>query len=109
MTNGGVAGFVIWSIIALLMLGIGVWSFCSKEPVGFWAGVKAPEVKDVKKYNHTVGVLWFVYAILLELFGIPLLFLKQNSAGLVPVILGTVAVTIGLMVAYHLVEKKYRI
>ena len=43
------------------------------------------------------------------MFGIPLLFLKQNSAGFVPVILGTVAVTIGLMVAYHFLEKKYRV
>ena len=108
MTSGGIAGFVIWTLIALVMLGIGVWSFRSKEPVGFWAGVNAPEVRDVKKYNHTVGILWLIYAVLLEMFGIPLLFLKQNSAGFVPVILGTVAVTIGLMVAYHFVEKKYR-
>ena len=102
-------GFIIWSLIALLIAGIGIISWRSKKAVGFFTGAKAPEVKDVKKYNHSVAVLWWVYALLLEALGIPLLFLKQNSAGFVPVILGTVAVTIGLMVAYHFVEKKYRV
>ena len=76
-------GFIIWSLIALLIAGIGIISWRSKKAVGFFTGAKAPEVKDVKKYNHAVAVLWWVYALLLEALGIPLLFLKQNSAGFI--------------------------
>ena len=101
-------GFVIWTVIGIMLLGIGIWALVSKEAVGFWTGVKPPKVTDVKKYNRAVGILWIVYAILYELLGIPILFLKQNSAGFVPVILGTVVITIGLAVAYAMIEKKYK-
>lgn len=103
------AGFVIWTITSIIMFGIAVWCLISRTPVGFFSGAKPPEVKDTKKYNRTVAILWFVYAVLLEIMGIPLLFLKQNSAGFVPVFLGTIAITIGLMVGYVFIEKKHRI
>ncbi|MBQ7588225.1 MAG: hypothetical protein IJT37_09410 [Lachnospiraceae bacterium] len=101
-------GFVIWSIVFAIMLGIGIWSYRSEKPVGFFTGTKPPEVKDAKKYNHAVGILWFSYAVLLELFGIPFLFLEQNSAGFIPVYLGTIVISIGLMVGYVVIEKKHR-
>ena len=103
-----IIGFVIWSITSAVMLGIGIWSYRSKEPVGFFTGVKPPEVKDTKKYNHAVAILWFVYAALLEILGIPLLFLEQNSAGFVLPLIGTVLISIGLAVGYTFVEKKHR-
>ena len=103
-----IIGFVIWSITSVIMLAIGIWSYRSEKPVGFFTGAKPPEVKDTKKYNHAVAILWFIYAVLLELFGIPLLFLKQNSAGFIPVFLGTIFITIGLMVGYVAIERKYR-
>ena len=101
-------GFVIWSIVFAIMLGIGIWSYRSEKPVGFFTGAKPPEVKDAKKYNHDVGILWFAYAVLLELFGIPFLFLEQNSAGFILVYLGTIVISIGLMVGYVVIEKKHR-
>lgn len=103
-----IMGFVIWSIVFAIMLGIGIWSYRSEKPVGFFTGAKPPEVKDAKKYNHAVGILWFAYAVLLELFGIPFLFLEQNSAGFIPVYLGTIVISIGLMVGYVVIEKKHR-
>ncbi len=103
-----IVGFVIWSITCAMLFGIGIWSYRSEEPVGFFTGAKPPEVKDVKKYNRAVAILWFAYATLFELLGIPFLFLKQNSAGFVPVFLGTIMRTIGLAVGYGMIEKKYR-
>ncbi len=103
-----IMGFVIWSIVFAIMLGIGIWSYRSEKPVGFFTGTKPPEVKDAKKYNHAVGILWFSYAVLLELFGVPFLFLEQNSAGFIPVYLGTIVISIGLMVGYVVIEKKHR-
>ena len=68
-----IVGFVIWSAVSLLLLGIGIWSWRSEKAVGFYTGVKPPEVTDVRAYNHSVGKLWFAYAVLFELLYIPLL------------------------------------
>ena len=103
-----ILGFLFWTLMCLIFAGIGVWSFVSKKAVGFWAGVEPPKVSDVKNYNRTVGILWFIYAALMELMGTPLLFLDQNSAGFIPAILGSMAVTIGLVVAYVKIEKIYK-
>ena len=102
-------GFVIWSLVCLCLLGIGVYAFLSKKPVSFWTGTKLPEVRDTKGYNRSVGILWTVYALVMEAMGIPILFMQQNSAGFVVIILGSVAASIGLMAAYVLIEKKWKV
>ena len=101
-----VIAFVVWSLVALIFVGISIWAWNAKEAVGFFAGVKPPEVKDVIKYNHSVSVLWLVYAVLLEGLGVPFLFLEQNSAGFVIPYLGVVVITIGLIVAYNIILTK---
>ena len=68
-----IAGFVIWSAVSLLLLGIGIWSWRSEKAAGFYTGAKPPEVTDVRAYNRSVGILWFVYALLFELLYVPLL------------------------------------
>lgn len=103
-----IAGFIIWSIISIALLGIGVLTWRSRKPAGFFAGVNPPEVRDVRKYNHSVAVLWFVYAILFELLGLPFLFLKQNSAGFVWTVLGVAVISIALMIAYHRILIRYQ-
>ena len=95
------AGFIIWSIVYAVLLGIGVWAWKADQPVGFYTGVKPPEVDDVRKYNHSVAFLWFGYAVLFELTGLPLLFLKQNAAGILLCVLGVAAITILLMISYN--------
>ena len=102
-------GFLGWSIITIAVIIIGIISWNSKKPVGFFTGVKAPEVKDTKKYNHAVGAIWFIYALVFELCGLPLLFLKQNSAGFIIPVLGVVFSSIGLGVAYTFISAKYQI
>ena len=101
-----ILGFVIWSFMAIMIAGFGVYSLKSESAVGFFAGVEPPKVKDVKKYNRTVAVMWFVYAIILELLGIPLLYLEQNSAGFIIPILGTVLFTTALIIAYTMIVNK---
>ena len=103
-----IIGFIIWTSCALLIIGIGIWSWNSKKPAGFYAGVTPPEIKDVKGYNHSVAVMWFVYALLFELLGFPFLFLKQNSAMFILTIPGIVAITIALPVVYNRILVRYR-
>lgn len=102
------AGFIIWSVVAVLLCGIGILARRSKKAVGFFAGVEPPEVRDVKKYNHAVARIWFVYAGVFELSGLPLLFLKRNSPLFILSILGVAFASIGLAVAYTFIESKYQ-
>ena len=91
-----------------MLFGIGISAWISKKPVGFFTGVKPPEVSDTDRYNHAVAALWFVYAILVEICGLPLLFLEQNSAGFIFVIIGVIAITIAVSIVYLRIERKYR-
>ena len=101
-------GFIIWTAVALAIAVMGIIGWRSKKPSGFFAGVNPPEVNDVVKYNHSLGSLWVVYAVMLELFGVPLLFWKQNSAAFIVSILGVVFISIGLAIAGYFIIAKYR-
>ena len=65
-----IIAFIIWSLIAILFVIFGVSARKSKEAVGFFSGVKPPEVKDVKAYNYAVSRLWFIFASFYEILGI---------------------------------------
>ena len=103
-----IIAFIIWTLVAFIFAAIGISSRRSKEPTGFFTGVKPPKIEDVKGYNRAVSKLWFVSAFVYELLGIQLLFLEQNSAGFIPVILGVPIGTIGMVVAYLKIEGKYK-
>ena len=80
----------------------------SEKPVSFFIFVEAPEVKDVKKYNHAVSVLWIAGTVLFEILGIPLLFIRQNSPWAIFLVLGTMFWVIGISVAYMRIEARYK-
>lgn len=101
-------GFLIWSAAAVIFLVLGKVSWKSKKPVSFFTFVKPPVVKDVKKYNHAVAILWFVSTILFEILGIPLLFIRQNSPWGIALMLGTMFWGIGISVVYIRIEEKYK-
>lgn len=101
-------GFILWSIVALLFLGIGMSSRKATEAVGFFTFVKPPIVEDVRRYNNAVAILWFVVTMIWELMGIPFLFLKQNSPIFLFIIFGVVILLIAMMIAYTRIEAKYK-
>lgn len=101
-------GFAIWSIVAVFFLFIGISSWKSEKAVGFFTGVEPPKVTDVKAYNHAVGKIWFVSAILLEIAGIPLLFSEQNTAIVLLMIPVVIILIIAMVIVYLKVELKYR-
>lgn len=104
-----IIAFIIWSLCTLIFISLGISCFKSKEPVGFFTGVKPPKVTDVTKYNHAVAVLWFVSGFAYQLLGFPLLFLEQNSAGFIPIIFGIMLEMILMMVVYLRIEAKYNV
>ncbi len=103
-----IAGFVIWSAVFVLLLGIGVWTRRSGKAAGFYTGVKPPEVTDRRAYNRSVSRLWFIYAVLFELLGVPFFFMKGNPALIAVTVFGVAAITVGLIIAYNRILRKYR-
>ena len=104
----GIIAFVIWSIVALVFVALSIMCYKSKEPVGFFTGVKPPEVTDVKGYNRAVSTLWIVFAVLFEAIGVPLLFLGENSAYYIFVMLFIMPLIIGMVIVYLKIEGKYK-
>lgn len=106
-----IIGFIIWTACAVLFVVIGVITRRSKKPAGVWANAKPPDAKDIKdvgKYNRALSVMWFVFAALFELAGLPMLVSRQNSPLVFVSIIGTVVVVIGMMIAATRIEAKYR-
>lgn len=102
-------GFAIWMLVSVVFLGIGISSFYAKNPVGFWANAKTPELEDVPAYNKAVGRLWCVFAVVLALLGFPFLVAEQNSPLFFISIVGVMVEVIVVAVVYSLgIEAKYR-
>lgn len=103
-----IIGFVLWSIVAVIFLGIGISCRRASEAVGFFTFVKPPAVDGVERYNHAVSILWFVTAAIFEIIGFPLLFIEQNSPLFIPMIFAVMVLVIGMMIAYVRIEAKYK-
>lgn len=103
-----IIGFIIWSIVAAIFVGIGISCRKSNEAVGFFTGCKPPIIENVEQYNKAVSKLWFVEAGIYEIMGVPLLFLEQNSLLFIPIIFGVVIGLIAMMVVYLRIEAKYK-
>lgn len=103
-----VVGFIIWSIVASFFMFIGISAWRSKQEVGFFTFSKPLKMKNVVKYNHAVGKLWFSFAAVLEIIGIPFLFIEQNSPIAILIIFEVMILVIAIIIIYLGIEKKYR-
>lgn len=101
--------FFIFTAVSILFYIIGVVSWKAKEPVGFFTGIKPPKVKDTKAFNHAVAKIWFVFATLFELLGIPLLWISEDSTYGIFLALLVMFWTFGLIITYLIVEQKYKV
>lgn len=103
-----IIAFIIWTVVAFGFLMIGITARKSKEAIGFFTFVKPPKVKDIKRYNRSVSTLWFVFTVIFELMGVPLLFVKQNSAVVLLMVIGLMLLVIATMIVYTRIEIKYK-
>lgn len=102
----GVWALLLWEACAVLFAGIGIFSFLSHKPVGFFANAKPPEIRDVKAYNRAVGRLWLVFAVVFALLGIPLLW--PDSPLVLLGIIGLMWAIIVVIIVYLRIEQKYK-
>lgn len=100
--------FMIWSAVAIVLIVIGAMAYRSETPAGFYSNYGPPEVRDVHGYNQAVARMWWTAALLFEAIGGLLLKVRQNSPLVILPVLLTVAWAIGLLLAYHRIEAKYR-
>lgn len=99
--------FVIYLLVALVMIGIGVSQLKSKTPVGFYSGEKpfeAGELSDVPMWNKKHGKMWIIYGVIIIFSGLAGTFLIGADAAwqvvLIPMAGGVVAPIIW-MIGYH--------
>ena len=101
-------GFIIWSTVFLLIVCIAVYTFRAKKAVPFFSGVMLPEIKNVKQYNRSLAALWFVYAVVYEALGVPILFLDHFPAGFVIPVIGMPVSTLALAAVYSALLKRHK-
>lgn len=103
-----IGAFIGWTAVALLFAVIGHRVGKSEKPAGFFTGVPAVKMKDVKGYNRDVARIWVRFAVCMEILGIPLIFIEQNSIVGIFLIFGVVILVFWLILSYFKVEAKYR-
>ncbi len=103
-----IVAFIIWAVIGLFFVGIGIYCFFAKKPMGFWANAETFKVENVDRYNRAVGKMWIVYGIVFILLGLPI-FKGQNSPLIMFSVIGVMVESIAMMIVYTVViEKKYK-
>lgn len=103
-----IVAFIIWAVIGLFFVGIGIYCFFAKKPMGFWANAETGEVSDVKGYNRSICLMWCVYGVIFILLGLPIMD-GQNSPLIMFSVIGIMIESIAMMIVYTVViEKKYR-
>lgn len=103
-----VMAFVIWSAVCALFIGIGISCIKSSIAVGFFTFTEPSDVKDISGYNKAVAKLWMIYAVIFEIIGIPLLYLKQNSPMILLLMPLAIIWVISLIIVYLKIESKFR-
>ena len=101
--------FSAFALIGLFFLILGVRCRHSKKPSGFWANAEQFEVTDVHAYNKAMSKLWFMAAILYTSLGLPLLTPANILLVILVSIVGTMIVSIGIMIYFTtVIEPKYK-
>ena len=113
MNEGMIFGFIIISIVAGIMIVIGLCQVLKKdEPVGFYNVIDPPrkdEISDIIQWNKKHGVIWIVYGICIEL-GFWLGFFMPNEVFEMIFMMGGVLVPLPFMVMRHRkLEKEYKL
>ena len=113
MNEAMIMGLVIISIVAGIMIIIGLSQISKKEnPVGFYNLIDSPkkeEISDVIQWNKKHGIIWIIYGICIEL-GFWLGYVMPVEALEMIFMMGGVILPLPFMVMrHHKLEKEYKI
>ncbi len=112
MTAENITGLVIVSLVALVMLIIGIGQLRRTDaPVGFYNLASPPgkdEITDITAWNRKHGVMWIIYGICIEA-GFWLGFIVQNEVAEMICYIGGIVLPLPCMVARHIcLVKRYK-
>ncbi len=96
----------------MIMIGLGISQFKSKEPVGFYSGGDPPteeQISDVDAWNKKHGIMWIVYGCCIAASWICGLLIGESIYVLIPYTIAFIVPVI-FMIRYHhkLMEKYYK-
>ena len=103
MTAGAMICFVIYLLVALIMIGIGFVQIKSSTPVGFYSGEKPPrpeELTDVILWNKKHGAMWVLYGFLILLSYFSGAVILDSVWCIIP-LCGVPIIAILFMIRYH--------
>ena len=105
-------GLVIISMVALVMVIIGIYQFAQKDkPVGFYNTIAPPkkeDITDIVKWNKKHGMIWIVYGACIEL-SYWLGAFSTNEIMAAVFLMGGILFPLPFMIlAHHMLEKEYK-
>lgn len=103
--------FVIYLLVAFIMIGIGRTQLKSKTPVAFYSGEKpfdAEELSDVSEWNRRHGLMWITYGIIIIVSGLTGGLIKDSLWCLIPMIGGLCVPVIGMIWYHHKLIRLYK-
>ena len=111
MNAGMTMGLVIISIVAFIMVIIGVCQFKKKDvPVGFYNMIDPPkkeEISDIEQWNKKHGIIWITYGFCIEL-GFWLGYIMPMEVLEMIFMMGGVILPLPFMIIRHrMLEKEY--
>ena len=110
MTAGAIISGVIYGLVALLMIGIGIHQFRSKDPVGFYTGEKPPQkeqITDVRAWNRKHGIMWIIYGICIVLSWVCSTLIGDSLYAVIPLAAGILLIPVVIIICHHRLVKKY--
>ena len=105
---GNIVFLIIMGFVAMIFTGLGIWVWRKKEPANFWTGqeLKPGEIRDVRKYNHALGLMWIGFSVLIWITAI----VGSVFGGMTGTVCMIACFVIGipmLPVTYNVIYKKY--
>lgn len=100
---GAVFSGTIFGICALVMFGIGISQFKSKDPVGFYSGEKPPskeQLSDATAWNKKHGIMWIIYGGCIVVSCMLGLLMGDSVYSVIPYTAGLI-IPIFVMIIYH--------
>ena len=110
---GTIISGVIFCVVALIMFGIGISQLRSKDPVGFYTGVKPPQkeqLSDVHAWNKMHGIMWIIYGFCIICSWICSAFIGGYSIySVIPLCIGVILPILVMVILHHRLVKMYTI
>ena len=105
-----IISFIIFLLVAIVMILIGVSQIKSKNPVGFYTGEKPPredEILDISTWNKKHGYMWVIYGITIICSFVFASLVKSETIAVFVLLCGIIG-ALPIMMLYHRhLKKKY--